>query len=338
MSLGNMRDVTTSDAIREAIALEMERDPKILVLGEDVATYGGVFGATDGLVDRFGPWRVRDTPISEMSFTGMSVGLALAGYRPLVEIMFADFIGVCLEQVFNAAAKIPYMSGGRARMPIVIKTAAGCIGSAAQHSQCLWATFAHLPGLRVVSPSSPYMAKGLMAAALRSDDPVVFVEHKAQMRRKAATFLVPRPVPEAAYALPLDQAVVVREGRDLTIVTLSKGVQDCLACAEERLVPDRIEPEIIDLVALVPFDTATVAASVAKTGRLLVVDEDYRSYGLSAEVLARVVEALGPGAVRAYGRVCVPDVPIPAARTLEEAVLPTEGKIAAAARSLVGRG
>lgn len=157
------------------------------------------------------------------------------------------------------------------------------------------------------------------------------------MRRKTATFLAPRPVPETAYALPLDRAVVVREGRDLTIVTLSKGVQDCLACVEEQLVPGGIKPEIIDLVALVPFDAATVAASVAKTGRLLVVDEDYRSYGVSAEVLARVVEALGTAAVRAYGRVCVPDVPIPAARTLEEAVLPTEGKIAAAARSLVAR-
>ena len=218
MTQAAVRNLTTSEAIAEAIAQEMERDPKIVVFGEDVATYGGVFGATDGLLQRFGSKRVRDMPISEMAFTGMGVGMAMAGYRPIVEVMFADFIGVCFEQVLNAMSKIPYMSGGNIRIPMVLKTAAGCIGSAAQHSQCLWGTFAHLPGMHVVTPSNPYDAKGFMITALRSDDPVVYIEHKALMRRKAEFFQNQRPVPEEPYALPFGTAAVVRSGQDITLV------------------------------------------------------------------------------------------------------------------------
>lgn len=331
MNHANARDITTSEAIAEAIAATMAEDEKVLVLGEDIAGYGGVFGATEGLLARFGDKRVRDMPISEMAFVGMGVGLAMKGYRPLVEIMFADFVGVCLEQVYNAMAKIPYMSCGRVRMPMVVKTAAGCIGAAAQHSQCLWGTFAHLPGMRVVCPASPYHAKGLMRAALLSDDPVVFIEHKALMRRKSSAFLFADPVPEDSYSLPLDRANVVRRGEALTIVTLSRQVQDTLE-ALDSLGEEAPDAEVVDLVSLVPFDTETVASSVAKTGRLLVVDEDYQSYGLSAEVLARVVEATGPDTVRQYARLAVPDVPIPAALPLEQAVLPTTERIAAAIR------
>lgn len=325
--------ITTSDAIAEAIWQAMERDPKLLVMGEDVATYGGVFSATEGLLQRFGPKRVRDMPIAENAFTGMGVGLAMAGYRPLVEIMFVDFVGVCLEQIMNAMSKIPYMSGGRVRMPMVVKTAAGSIGSAAQHSQCLWGTFAHLPGMRVVLPANPHDAKGLMAEALAQDDPVVFIEHKALMRRKLTAFRQARPVPLESYRVPFGKAEVVRSGRDVTLVTLSKGVEDSLAAAD-LVAAEGIEAEVVDLRTLVPLDMATVTASLARTGRLLVVDEDYLSFGASGEIVARAVEALGGAALRKVARHAMPDVPLPAARTLEEAVLPGVASIAEALRRM----
>lgn len=330
------KSITTSDAICEAIAGEMERDPKVLVLGEDVGTYGGVFGATDGLLQRFGPKRVRDMPISEMAFTGMGVGLAMAGYRPIVEIMFTDFIGVCLEQVMNAMSKIPYMSGGNTRIPMVLKTAAGSIGSAAQHSQCLWATFAHLPGMQVVTPANPYDAKGMMTTALRGGDPVVFMEHKALMRRKLDAFHNGRAVPAEPYTVPYGRAAVVRPGKDLTLVTLSKGVEDSLGAAQ-KVAGDGIDVEIVDLRTLVPLDIDTVAQSVAKTGRLLVVDEDYLSYGVSAEIVARVVEKIGGAALKQVVRHALPDIPLPAAKTLEDEVLPSEATITRLLRQMAAR-
>lgn len=307
--------------IAEAIALEMERDPGIVCVGEDIGRAGGVFGTTRGLQERFGRDRVLDAPIAEMGFTGMGVGLAQAGMRPLVEIMFVDFIGVCLEQMYNAAAKIPYMSGGRQRMPIVFKTAGGCIGSAAQHSQCLWGLFAHLPGFKVVAPCNPHDHKGLMAAALRSDDPVVFIEHKALLLQKGRDFRHHPDVPAEAYTLPIGQAAVVRPGSDVTLATLSATVEHALAAAEE-VAAEGISVEVIDLRSVVPLDTATVAGSAARTGRLLVVDEDYLSFGLSAELTLRVIETLGHGVLRQTARLAVPDVPIPAALSLERAVVP----------------
>jgi acetoin:2,6-dichlorophenolindophenol oxidoreductase subunit beta len=306
------------------------------VLGEDVGRQGGVFGSTRGLQKRFGDKRVRDMPISEMAFTGMGVGLAMAGYRPMIEVMFVDFIGVCLEQVYNAAAKNHYMSGGAVRMPIVIKTAGGYIGSAAQHSQCLWGTFAHLPGMHVVAPSSPYDSKGLMAAALASDEPVVYLEHKGLLLAKCADFTHGADVPKERYTVPIGQAAVVRDGADLTIATLSASVRDSLTAAAE-LAGEGIDVEVIDLRSVVPLDADTVAASVGRTGRLLVVDEDYLSFGLSGELITRVIERLGPAAVQAVARHAVPDVPIPAARTLEEAVVPGPASIAAAVRALAAR-
>ncbi len=336
MTRPNARDITVSEAICEAIGQEMEANEMVLVLGEDVGVYGGVFGATDGLMARFGPDRVRDTPISETAFTGMGVGLAMAGYRPVVEIMFADFIGVCLEQIYNAMAKIPYMSGGNTRIPMVLKTAGGCIGAAAQHSQCLWGTFAHLPGMRVVVPSCPENAKGLMTAALRSDDPIVYIEHKALMRRKTSAFRHGGAVSEDAYAVALDRGEVVREGGDLTVITLAKGVEDALAAAGE-LEAEGIDIELVNLLSVVPLDVETICGSVAKTGRVLVVDEDYLSFGLSGEILARLLEQLGPGALKQVARHATPDVPIPAAITLEEAVIPSAGSIAREIRALAAR-
>ncbi|MCY3997254.1 MAG: alpha-ketoacid dehydrogenase subunit beta [Rhodobacter sp.] len=315
--------------IAEAIGLEMERDPSILCIGEDIGRAGGVFGCTRGLQDRFGKDRVMDAPIAEMGFAGMGVGLAQAGMRPLVEIMFADFIGVCLEQMYNAAAKIPYMSGGRQRMPIVFKTAGGCIGSAAQHSQCLWGLFAHLPGLKIVAPCSPYDHKGLMAAALRCDDPIVFIEHKALLLRKGRDFRHNPHAPSEAYTVPIGKAAVVREGSDVTLATLSATVEHALAAAD-ALSGEGISVEVVDLRSVVPLDTATTAESAARTGRLLVVDEDYLSFGLSAELSMRVLERLGFSALKQVERLAVPDVPIPAALALEKAVVPGPDMIAEA--------
>jgi pyruvate dehydrogenase E1 component beta subunit len=329
------RELNLSQSIAEAIAMEMELDERIVVLGEDVGRLGGVFGATRTLQRRFGERRVRDTPISELTFTGMGVGMAMAGLRPLVELMFVDFVGVCLEQVYNAMAKNHYMSGGHVRIPMVLKTAGGCIGSAAQHSQCLWGLFAHLPGMKVVVPSCPHDAKGLMAAAIQSDDPVVFIEPKNLMSasRKPARFHHGAGVPEGRYTVPLGEAAVVRAGQGLTLVTLGANVTDALVAAEE-VSRDGIDVEVIDLRSLVPMDLSTVAASVSRTRRLLVVDEDYLSFGISGELLARVIEALGPSGVERVARHAVPDVPIPAARSLEEAVVPGPGSIAREIRAL----
>jgi len=311
----------------------MERDHRVMVVGEDVGMQGGVFGATRGLQKKFGKNRVIDTPISESAITGMGVGLALEGFRPILEIMFVDFIGVCLDQVYNAIAKNHYMSGGNIRMPIVIKTAGGCIGSGAQHSQCLWGLFAHLPGLKVVAPSNPYDAKGLMASAVESDDPVVYIEHKGLLLKRAEDFTFGNDVPEGRYLVPIGKANVVRFGKDLTIVTLSGTVGSAVAAAE-KLSP-HLEVEVIDLRSVVPLDMETIAESVKKTGKLLIVDEDYLSFGLSGEIIARLVE-LGVE-MKMVRRHAVPDVPIPGALTLENAIVPNEQSIEMQVREMLER-
>lgn len=323
------RNINISQAVAEGLRLEMEVDERVLVIGEDVATQGGVFGSTRGLLKRFGPQRVLDTPISEMAFTGMAVGLAMEGYRPVVEIMFVDFIGVCLEQVYNAIAKIPYMSGGRVRMPVVIKTAGGSIGAAAQHSQTLWGTFAHLPGLRVVAPSNPYDSKGMIAAAVRSDDPVVFIEHKGLLLQRAADFPFGAAVPKDAYDVPLDRAAVVRPGSNLTLVTLSGSVRHAVAAAEAAAQLG-VETEVIDLRSIVPIDWETICASAARTRTLLVVDEDYLGFGLSGELITGVLERIGLGALDGVGRHGNPGVPVPAALSLERQIVPDRDSILAA--------
>ena len=325
------RNVNVSQCVAEALYLEMERDSSVVVIGEDVGLQGGVFGATRGLQKAFGPDRVLDTPISETAITGMGVGLAIDGFRPVLEIMFVDFIGVCLDQIYNSIAKNHYMSGGKVKMPIVVKTAGGCIGSGAQHSQCLWGTFAHLPGLKVVTPSNPYDAKGLMASAVESDDPVVYIEHKKLLLTRAEDFPFGTDVPKERFTIPLGQASVVREGEDVTVVTLSGSVLDAYAAAN-RVADDGLSVEVVDLRSVVPLDMQTIIDSVRKTGKLLIVDEDYMSFGLSGEIIARLVERNElPSTVR---RLAVPDVPIPGALSLEQAVVPNVDSIASTLREI----
>lgn len=326
-------NANVSELIAATLDQELARDPRTLLIGEDVGYSGGTFGASRRLFREYGEWRVRDTPISEMGFTGMAVGLAMSGWRPIVEVMFIDFIGVCLEQVYNAIAKNRYMSGGMVGMPITIRAAGGCIGVAAQHSQTLWGTLAHLPGLQVVVPSNPYDYKGLLAASIEDNDPVVFIEHKDVYLRRIRDFPLGSEVPEGRYTVPLGQAAVVRPGTDLTIATLSTMVERSLAAAN-LLAAEGLDVEIIDLRSVVPLDHETVIGSVARTGRLLVVDEDYRSFGLSGELVARTIEALGPGGLRGVRRLAEPDVPIPAAKALEDVVIPSVAAIADACRSL----
>ena len=332
------RRLTTARAISEGIAQEMERDPAVVVLGEDVGAYGGIFGATGGLLEQFGPDRVLDTPISETAFIGLGIGAAVEGMRPVVELMFADFFGVCIDQIYNHMAKIHFESGGNVKVPMVLTMAAGGgYSDAEQHSQCLWGTFAHLPGMKVVVPSNPADAKGLMISAIRDDNPVVYVFHKGIM---GLPWMAKNPrsiahVPEEPYETPIGKAAVAREGTDATVVTLSLSVHHALDVAEKLAKQDGVDLEVIDLRSLVPLDTETVLSSVARTGRLLVVNEDYQSFGLSGEIAARVAET-DPGLLRApLRRVAVPDVPIPYARSLEQAVLPTPERIEAAVRDLV---
>ncbi|WP_395728181.1 alpha-ketoacid dehydrogenase subunit beta [Nakamurella sp.] len=333
------RRLTTAKAIVEAIGDEMAADPNVIVLGEDVGAYGGIFSSTTGLLERFGPTRVLDTPISETAFIGLATGAAVEGLRPIVELMFVDFMGVCLDQIYNHMAKIHFESGGNVTVPVVLTTAVGGgYSDGAQHSQCLWGTFAHLPGLKVVVPSNPYDAKGLMTAAIRDDNPVVYMFHKGVLglpwmaKNRRAT----GEVPTDSYQVEIGKASVARRGTDVTVVTVSLSVHLALDVAE-RLAADGISVEVIDLRSLVPLDRAAIRESVARTGRLVVVDEDYLSYGMSGEVIATVVEHDPRMLTRAPIRVAVPDVPIPYARELEYAVLPTTARIETAVREVMQR-
>lgn len=333
------RRLTTSMAMVEAIAQEMERDPSVFYMGEDVGAYGGIFGSTTGLLDKFGPERIIDTPISETAFIGLGIGAAVEGMRPIVELMFSDFMGVCLDQIYNHMAKIHFESGGNVKVPMVLTMAAGGgYSDGAQHSQCLWGTFAHLPGMKVVVPSNPADAKGLMTSAIRDDNPVVYVFHKGVM---GLPWMAKNPrsvdeVPDGEHLVPIGKARVARTGSDVTVVTLSLSVHHALDVAE-KLAPQGIDVEVIDLRSLVPLDREAILSSVGKTGRLVVVDEDYRSFGVSGEVVATVAET-DPGLLRAAPqRIAVPDVPIPYAHDLEYAVLPRQDRIEQAVRTVLGR-
>ena len=332
-----IRRLSTAKALSEGIALEMERDPSVFVMGEDVGAYGGIFGSTGGLLEQFGPTRIIDTPISETGFIGAGIGAATEGLRPVVELMFVDFFGVCFDQIYNHMAKIHFESGGNVKVPMVLMMAVGGgYNDAAQHSQCLWASFAHMPGMKVVVPSNPYDAKGLMISAIRDDGPVIYMFHKGVM---GLPWMAKNPrsigaVPEQAYEVPIGKAAVVHPGTDVTVVSLSLSVQHCQDVAE-KLDGEGISAEVIDLRSLVPLDREAVLTSVAKTGRLLVVDEDYKSFGLSGELAATVAEQ-DPSMLRApFARVTYPDVPVPYARSLEQAALPGRERIEAAIRSLV---
>lgn len=332
------RKLTMAQAVSEAIGQEIERNPDVFVMGEDIGKYGGIFGATGGLLARHGKDRIMDTPISETAFIGTAIGAAAEGMRPIAELMFVDFFGVCMDMIYNHMAKNIYMAGGNIKLPMVLMSAiGGGYNDAAQHSQCLYATFAHMPGMKVVVPSNAYDAKGLMTQAIRDDNPVVFLYHKGIMGLPWMSYFEgsTNEVPEEQYAIPFGQAKVVREGGDLTIVTLSQMVQKSLLAAEQ-LAQAGIQAEVIDLRTIVPLDREAVLKSVRKTGRLLVADEDYLSFGLSGEIAALVAENLDSVRLKApVRRLAVPDVPIPYSRPLEQFVIPQVDAIAAAARQLV---
>ena len=327
------RELTMSRAMVEAIATEMRENEEVFYMGEDVADYGGIFDSTQGLREEFGYDRVMDVPISETAYLGAAVGAAQEGMRPIAELMFVDFFGVAMDQIYNQMAKNTYMSGGNVSVPMVLTAAVGgTYNDAAQHSQTLYGTFAHVPGMKVVVPSTAYEAKGLMHNAIRDDDPVMYMFHKRLMGIGwlPAPDGPKTPVPEAEYTIPFGSADVKREGADVTIVTLGLHVHRALDAAES-LSEAGISAEVIDLRSLVPLDTETIVDSIEKTGNLVVVDEDYRSYGVTGEIVASVAdEALG--ALESVERVAIPDVPIPYARPLENEVVPDADDIEAAVK------
>lgn len=323
-----MRELTYAQALREAIIEEMDRNPDIILLGEDIAGYGGVFKVTSGLLDRYGPERVRDTPISEAGFIGAAVGLAMTGKHPMAELMFMDFAWVAGDQIFNQAAKMRYMSGGRVKVPLVIRTQqGGGRGNAAQHSQSLEAVFSHIPGLKVVVPATPYDAKGLLKSAFRDDNPVVFIEHKLLYNTKG-------PVPEEEYTLPLGRADIKREGSDVTVVSLSRTLLHALEAAETAAA-EGVGVEVIDLRCTAPLDLEPVLASVRKTGRLVVAHESHRRLGIGAEITALVQELAFDYLDAPIERVGAMDVPIPYSQPLENLVLPGPDQIGQAIRRTV---
>ena len=332
------RILTMAQAISEGIAQEMTRDANVFVMGEDIGSYGGIFGATGGLLAKFGKDRIMDTPISETAFIGAATGAAAAGLRPIVELMFVDFFGVCMDQIYNHLAKNTYMSGGHVKLPVVLTTAiGGGYSDAAQHSQCLYGTFAHMPGIKVVVPSNAYDAKGLMIQAIRDDNPVVFMYHKGIMGLPWMAYFEgsSNAVPEEAYAIPFGQAKIVKEGSDLTIVSISQMVQKAVLAANE-LAEQGIHAEVIDLRTLVPLDKESVLKSVRKTGRLLIADEDYLGFGLTGEIAALIAENLDTVTLKApIKRLAVPNVPIPYSRPLEQFVIPQVANIVLAAQQLL---
>lgn len=310
-----MREITYSQALREAISEEMERNPDILLLGEDIGVYGGVFKVTEGLLARFGPERVIETPISEAGFIGAAIGLAMTGKHPMAELMFMDFAWVASDQIFNQAAKMRYMSGGRASVPLVIRTQqGGGRGNAAQHSQSLETIFTHIPGLKVAIPATPYDAKGLLKTAFRDPNPVVFIEHKLLYNSRG-------PVPVEDYTLPFGKAAVKRPGDDVTLVSYSRTLLFALEAAEQAAA-EGIEVEVIDLRTAAPLDLDTILASVRKTNRLVIAHEAHRTLGLGAEIAALVQEHAFDYLDAPIERVGAMDIPIPYSKPLEDEALP----------------
>lgn len=319
------RIIEYRQALNEALLEEMERDPNVFIMGEDVGLYGGVLQISRGVQERFGEMRALDTPISEEGFTSMGVGAALAGLRPVVELMYIDFSGLAIDPIVNQAAKARYMFGGKASVPVVIRTqGGGGRGNAAQHSQSLEAWYVHVPGLIVIQPSTPYDAKGLLKSAIRDDNPVVFIEHKLLYNTKGA-------VPDQEYLVPIGKADIKRSGDDLTIVATSRMVIMTMNAAEQ-LASEGIQAEVVDPRTLKPLDIETIVQSVMKTHRLLVVNEGVRTCGFAAEVMARVNEEAFDYLDAPISRVTSEDVVIPYSANLEQAALPNEEKILQAAR------
>src|SRR6266851_9041436 len=346
-----VRELTFNQAINEALRLEMRRDPTIIIMGEDIAggaglaplgfidSWGGSLRTTKGLITEFGPARVIDTPISEMGFVGAAVGAAMTGLRPVVEIMFADLIGCCYDQIINQAAKMHYMMGGQVDLPLVIRTAFGTRGdkraygggAAAQHSQTLYSVLAHIPGLKVVVPSTAYNAKGLTIAAIRDNGPVIVLEHKfLGLRAKG-------PVPEGAYTVPIGRAQIVRKGRDVTLCGIGRMTHICSEAADS-LLSQGIDAEVVDILTLSPLDEDTILESVSRTHRLVVVDEDTPTASVARDIAARVADKGFDNLDAPIKTVTAPDTPVPFAAVLEAHYTPSAAQVISAVHSLFGTG
>ena len=332
MSDQKRREVTYLEAVREAMVQEMRRDPDVFLMGEDIGVYGGAFGVSKGMLEEFGPERIRETPISEEAIAGAATGAAMMGMRPIIEIMFMDFVTLAMDQLVNQAAKIRFMFGGHTSVPLVCRTPAGSgTGAAAQHSQSLEAWFVHAPGIKVVAPSTPYDAKGLMVTSIHDNNPVIFMEHKLLYRTKGH-------VPEDLYSIPFGQAEVKRSGRDLTVIAYSNMAIRALEAAE-KLAAEGIEIEVVDPRTLKPLDEATLLASVCKTGRVLIMHEAPITGGFGGELAALIAggeafDYLDTPIRRLAGR----DIPIPYNRALERATVPQVEDIVVAARTLAKEG
>jgi pyruvate dehydrogenase E1 component beta subunit len=319
------RVINYTRALWEALHDAMVKDERVFLVGEDIGVQGNIHGVTYGLLEEFGGKRVRNSPISEVAIIGAAVGSSILGMRPVVEIMYIDFATIAMDQIVNQAAKLHYMSGGKVKLPLVIRTQGGAgTGEAAQHSQSLESFFCHVPGLKVAMPATPYDAKGLLTAAIEDDNPVVFIEHKLLYTTKGE-------VPEEPYSIPLGKASVKRKGKDITIVAISKMVLDALEAAEE-LMELGIDAEVIDPRTLTPLDGETILSSVRKTGRVIVTHQACRTMGFGAEILALAGEA---GTDARMKRVCGEDTPIPYSKPLEDRVLPDRNKIVKAALELM---
>jgi pyruvate dehydrogenase E1 component beta subunit len=326
----NGRELNLGQAIREALAEEMRRDPHVFLIGEDVAEAGTPFKVLSGLVDEFGPQRVIDTPISEAGFTGLAVGAAMTGMRPVVDIMFGDFTTLTMDQMVNQAAKSHYMSGGKLKVPLVLRTTLGATRrSAAQHSQSLHAWFSHIPGLKVALPSTPYDAKGLLKTAIRDDNPVAFFEDKMMFALKG-------PVPAEEYTIPFGEADIKRSGSDITIVAISSMVHVALAAAE-MLDEAAISAEVIDPRTTFPLDKQTLIESAKKTSRVIVVDEGYQRYGVTAEIASVIAEGAFYHLDVPVKRIGAMDVPVPFSPVLEDLTVPSTESLVELAKTLCGR-
>jgi pyruvate/2-oxoglutarate/acetoin dehydrogenase E1 component len=336
------RTITYREAINEAIRLEMRRDPTVILMGEDVAggaathleekgeeAWGGDLGVTKGLVQEFGRSRVLDTPISESSFIGAAVGAASTGLRPIAELMFVDFLGVCMDQIFNQGGKMRYMFGGKAKVPVVIRTLYGAgFRAAAQHSACLYSVFAHMPGLKCVVPSTPYNAKGLLMAAIRDDDPVIFFEHLVLLDTSGS-------VPEESYVVPIGKAEIARPGKDVSVVALGRMRLFALQAAEE-LAKDGIDVEVVDPQSISPLDESTILESVKKTRRLVVVDEDNPRCSVAHDIVTLAAQQAFDYLDAPPQTVTAPHTPVPFSPVLEDSYIPGPADIAAAVRAIAG--
>jgi pyruvate/2-oxoglutarate/acetoin dehydrogenase E1 component len=324
-----MPELTYADALREALREEMLRDPRVVLMGEEIGVFEGVYKVTRGLLKEFGPDRVRDTPISEAAIAGAAVGAALGGLKPVAEIMYMDFLTICLDQIATNAAKMHFMSGGKLKVPFVLRTqySLGRVHGA-QHSQFFPSIFFQVPGLKVVLPSTPHDAKGLLKAAIREDNPVVFIESGMLYRIKG-------PVPDGEYVVPLGQCDIKKTGSDITIVAVSRTVTEALAAAM-KLEEQGITADVIDPRTIQPLDLATILESVRKTGRLIIASDDVKCGGIGSEIAAQVVEEAFDSLDAPILRVASPDMPIPFSPSLEQAYMPNAQKIIEAAKKLIG--